>query len=95
MPHHFCVMANRRNSALYVGVTSILARRVYEHRHGLAVGFTKRYGVKRLVYAKPHDRVEDPIHREKNQKHWVRAWTIAPIERDNPDWDDLAYRLNY
>lgn len=84
------IMTNSRNGTLYIGVTSELARRISEHREGTIDGFTKRYGLKRLVYAEHHDDIRDAIQREKTLKHWSRAWKIALIESQNPDWDDLS-----
>lgn len=81
------------NGTLYVGVTSNLARRIWEHREGLADGFTKRYGLKRLVYAERHDDIRAAIQREKNLKHWPRAWKAGLILADNPPWEDLYARL--
>jgi putative endonuclease len=87
------IMTNRRNGTLYIGVTNDVARRAWEHREGLVDGFTKRYGLKRLVYAEHHDDIRDAIQREKTLKHWSRAWKIDLIESQNPDWDDLAAQL--
>jgi putative endonuclease len=72
-----------------VGVTNNLVRRVYEHREGLAESFTKRYGVKMLVYLETHDTIEAALQREKNIKHWSREWKIDLIVASNPDWRDL------
>ena len=83
------VLASSRNGTLYIGVTSDLARRVWEHREGLVEGFTKRYGVTRLVYIDGFDRIEDAIAREKAMKKWNRLWKLDLIERQNPDWSDL------
>lgn len=87
------IMTNRPNGTLYVGVTSNLARRVWEHRAGLAEGFTRRYGLKRLVYAERHDDIRIAIQREKNMKHWTRAWKVRLILDADPAWDDLYHRL--
>jgi len=87
------IMTNRPNGILYVGVTSDLARRVNEHRNGAADGFTKRYGLKRLVYAERHDDIRAAIRREKTLKHWPRAWKVRLIRTENPDWTDLYDRL--
>ena len=86
-------MTNRPNGTLYVGVTSDISRRAWEHRDGVVEGFTKKYGLKRLVYAEHHDTVQAAIQREKNIKHWSRAWKVRLITRENPDWDDLYDRL--
>ncbi len=83
------IMTNRPNGTLYVGVTNDLARRVWEHREGLADGFTKKYGLKRLVYAEPHADIRLALQREKNLKHWSRAWKVHLILDANPNWDDL------
>ena len=83
------VMTNRRNGTLYVGVTSDLVRRCYEHRHGLLRGFTKQYGLKQLVYFEQHDEIYSAIQREKTIKHWPRAWKVRLIHSQNPDWQDL------
>ena len=87
------IMTNRPDGTLYVGVTSDLARRVWEHREGVADGFTKRYGLRRLVYVEPHDDILAAIQREKNLKHWSRAWKVRLILEANPLWDDLYHRL--
>jgi putative endonuclease len=86
-------MTNRPNGTLYVGVTSDRPRRAWEHREGVAEGFTKRYRLKRLVYADRHDDIQAAIQREKNIKHWSRAWKVRLITGDNPEWDDLYDRL--
>jgi putative endonuclease len=83
------IMANRIYGTLYVGVTNDLRRRVFEHREGLVDGFTKKYGLKLLVHYESFDRIVDAIHREKRLKHWNRAWKIALIEEQNPNWEDL------
>ncbi|HTT80569.1 MAG TPA: GIY-YIG nuclease family protein [Stellaceae bacterium] len=86
-------MTNRRDGVLYVGVTSDLAKRAWEHREGIVEGFTSRYRLKRLVYAERHDDIRSAIQREKNLKHWPRAWKIELIEAQNPDWTDLCNSL--
>jgi putative endonuclease len=88
------IMSNRRNGTLYVGVTSGLSRRVWEHRKGLIDGFTKRYGLRRLVYYEWHDDIRLAIQREKTMKHWPRAWKVRLIHGVNPEWDDLYELLN-
>ena len=87
------IMTNAPNGTLYVGVTSDLARRAWEHREGLVDGFTKRYGLKRLVYAERHDDIQLAIQREKLLKHWSRSWKVQLILRENPEWEDLYDRL--
>jgi putative endonuclease len=88
------IMTNKRNGILYVGVTNDLTRRAYEHREGLIEGFTKRYGLKRLVYYERHEDMRDAIQREKAIKHWSRAWKVRTIHRFNPDWADLFDALS-
>ena len=87
------ILTNRTNGTLYVGVTSNIARRAWEHREGVAEGFTKRYGLKRLVYVEHHDDIRAALQREKNLKHWSRAWKVALILKENPEWQDLYDRL--
>jgi putative endonuclease len=83
------ILASRPRGTLYVGITNDLVRRVYEHREGLAEGFTKGYGVKMLVYYEQHATAIAAIQREKNIKHWPRKWKIDLICSTNPDWRDL------
>jgi putative endonuclease len=87
------MMSDRQNGTLYIGVTSDLARRVFEHRSGAVPGFTKRYGLKRLVWAERHDDIRQAIQREKNLKAWPRAWKVRLVHESNPGWDDLYDRL--
>ncbi len=82
-------MTNKRNGILYAGVTSSLPRRTFEHREGLVAGFSKRYGLKRLVYYEYFDDIRDAIQREKAIKHWPRAWKVRLLHGMNPAWDDL------
>ena len=83
------IMASRRNGTIYIGVTSDLSKRVWEHREGKTEGFTKRYGCKTLVWFERHETIEAAITREKQMKEWKRAWKLRVIEEKNPDWDDL------
>ena len=89
MSYWVYVLASAPGGTVYVGVTNDLVRRTYEHREGLVLGFTKRYGVKRLVYYEAHDTVVAAIQREKNIKHWSREWKIDLIVSMNPSWGDL------
>jgi len=86
-------MASKRNGTLYVGVTSDLPRRVWEHTSDVIGGFTKKYGVHRLVYYELHDDMTTAIAREKQLKQWNRAWKLKLIESVNPQWRDLADAL--
>jgi putative endonuclease len=83
------ILANRIGGTLYIGVTNDLVRRVYEHKSSAAESFTKEHGVNRLVYFECFEDIEAAIHREKRLKKWMRAWKIALIEKDNPNWIDL------
>jgi putative endonuclease len=83
------ILANKPGGTLYVGVTNDLVRHVFEHREGIAEGFTKRYSVKRLVYYEGHETVPLAIQREKSIKHWSREWKIDLILSLNPEWRDL------
>ncbi|WIJ23494.1 GIY-YIG nuclease family protein [Devosia sp. RR2S18] len=83
------ILANIRRGRTYIGVTNNLVRRVYEHREGLADGYTKRNGIKRLVYFEEHGEIGTAIQRETSLKRWYRSWKIALIEESNPEWRDL------
>ena len=83
------IMASKPNGTLYIGVTSNLAKRAWEHREGFVDGFTKRYGCKLLVWFEVHDRIENAILREKQMKEWQRAWKVRRIVEMNPGWRDL------
>ncbi|MDA8219752.1 MAG: GIY-YIG nuclease family protein [Dehalococcoidales bacterium] len=83
------ILASKRNETLYVGVTSDLIKRAWEHRNNVVAGFTGRYGVHRLVYFELCDDMEQAILREKRIKKWNRAWKIDLIEEHNPAWMDL------
>ena len=87
------IVTNRRNGVLYFGVTNNLQRRAYQHRHGLVDGFTKRYGLKRLVWYELSDDIRSAIQREKTMKHWPRAWKARLINTVNPGWEDLYKTL--
>ena len=84
------ILARASRSTLYTGVTSGLVGRIYQHREGLARGFTKRYGIKRLVWFEVHETMESAIIREKRIKRWPRAWKYDLIHSINPTWRDLA-----
>ena len=90
MSGYVYILASRRNGTIYIGCTTDLPKRIHEHREGLIRGFTRRYGVKRLVYFETYDDVSDAIVRERRSKEWHRAWKVRLIEADNPCWDDLA-----
>ena len=87
-------MASGPSGTLYTGMTNDLSRRVYEHREGLVAGFTKKYGVKRLVFFEVFATAADAIHREKRIKKYPRAWKLNLIAQQNSAWCDLAETLN-
>ena len=95
MDKQFCVyiLASKRNGTLYIGVTSQLATRVWQHKSKVAEGFTAKYGVDKLVYYEAHGSAEAAIVREKQLKKWRRSWKIELIEGLNPDWRDLCDEL--
>ena len=83
------ILASRKNGALYIGVTSNLVKRIFEHKNNLTEGFSKRYNAHNLVYFESHKAVKDAIEREKKLKKWNRQWKIDLIEKNNPEWNDL------
>jgi putative endonuclease len=87
------ILASERNGTLYVGVTSDLARRIWEHKTDVAEGFTRQYRVHSLVHAEFHETMSDAILREKQLKKWNRAWKLRLIEQANPTWRDLSQDL--
>jgi putative endonuclease len=87
------LLASRRNGTLYVGVTSDLIKRIWEHRNHVVAGFTQKYGVGKLVWYEPHASMESAIQREKAIKEWKRAWKMNLIEKTNPEWVDLYETL--
>ena len=89
MSYYVYILASRRNGTLYIGMTSDLIQRGYQHRTDAVDGFSKKYDVKLLVYFEEYGDVRDAIQREKTMKHWSRAWKVALIESQNPEWRDL------
>lgn len=87
--YYVYILANKKNGTLYIGVTSRLIERIYEHKQKLAEGFTKKYGVDKLVYYEETSDVKSAIEREKRLKKWNRQWKIELIEKENPKWEDL------
>lgn len=88
------LLASQRNRTLYIGVTSNLIQRIWQHREGLAEGFTKKYRVKTLVWYELHTTMESAIAREKALKKWNRDWKLKLIEQTNPQWLDLWPEIN-
>ena len=83
------LLASKRDGVLYIGATSDLSRRMFEHSQGLIEGFTRRYQVKHLVYYEMHETMDAAIVRERRMKEWQRAWKVRLIEGFNPEWRDL------
>lgn len=92
--YYIYILASGISGTLYVGMTNNLSRRIWEHREGLVEGFTKRYGVKRLVYFETFPTAADAIRRENRIKKYPRAWKLNLISQQNPNWLDLAETLN-
>ena len=89
------ILASQRNGTLYVGVTSNLLNRIHKHRDRLLPGFTQQYGVKRLVWFEQHSTMDAAITREKRIKKWDRSWKLELIERENPEWRELAQDFGF
>ena len=88
------ILANKRNGTLYVGVTSNLPKRIWEHKNKVVKGFTQKYGLSRLVWFERHEKMGSAIQREKAMKFWKRRWKLQTIEETNPEWRDLFEELN-
>ena len=86
---HVYILARKRNGTPYIGVTTDLSARVHAYRTGPGSAFTKKYGVKRLVWYETYHMVADAIQQETTMKHWLRKWKLELIEKSNPNWDDL------
>tara|TARA_R110002073_G_scaffold23229_8_gene79392 strand:+ start:1833 stop:2135 length:303 start_codon:yes stop_codon:yes gene_type:complete len=89
--YYLYILTNKKNGTLYIGVSNDLKRRVFEHKNKLKEGFTKKYGLDKLVYFESYQYVNDAIEREKNMKKWKRQWKINLIEKENPNWKDLSF----
>ena len=87
--HYVYILTNKKHGTLYIGVTSDLAKRVWEHKNKVAQGFTQKYGLDKLVHYEVFDDPENAILREKRLKKWNRGWKIELIEKANPEWRDL------
>jgi putative endonuclease len=83
------ILASERNGTLYIGVTSDLVKRIWEHKNNLVKGFTQRYNVHNIVWYELHESMNSAIEREKQMKEWKRAWKLKLIEKSNPNWNDL------
>jgi putative endonuclease len=95
MSYFVYIMASRRNGTLYIGLTNDLGRRAFEHRTGAIPGFTAKYGVGMLVYYEAFESIETAMQREKSMKRYLRKWKLKLIEEMNPNWEDLADRLEF
>ena len=93
MQYYVYILASKKKGTLYIGVTSNLVKRIYEHKNDLVDGFTKEYAVHNLVYFETTESVESAIAREKKLKKWNRAWKIRLIEKNNSEWRDLYTEL--
>lgn len=91
--YYVYILASKRNGTLYIGVTSELVKRVWQHKNKVADGFTKRYNVNTLVYFEDTTDINTALAREKQLKKWNRAWKIRLIEQQNPGWVDLYEKL--
>jgi len=87
------IVVSKNQGTTYIGVTNNIARRIWEHKQGVADSFTKRYSINKLVRVEWFDNIEAAIRREKQLKEWKRAWKIALIEKDNPHWRDMYFDL--
>ena len=92
--YYVYILASRRNGTLYIGVTNDIARRVMEHRTGIAGGFTKKYDVGVLVHIERYAEIEEARARERAMKKWRRVWKLELIEKNNPSWADLYDQIN-
>ncbi len=93
MPSYVYILANKKNGTLYIGITSDLIKRIYEHKNKTFKGFTAKYGVDKLVYYETFGDIELAIQREKQMKKWNRAWKAKYIYDTNPEWEDLYDRI--
>lgn len=93
MPHYVYILASKKNGTLYIGVTTDLKKRVWQHKEKIIEGFTRKYGIKLLVYYEIYDDYWDAANREKRMKKWNRDWKIELIRKENPDWLDLYDKL--
>jgi putative endonuclease len=88
--YYVYILASKKNGTLYIGVTDNLIKRSYQHRNNLVEGFTKKYNIHKLVYYETTNNIQAALSREKQLKKWNRVWKIALIEKENPEWKDLA-----
>ena len=91
--YYVYILSSKRNGTLYIGVTSHLVKRIWEHKNKVIEGFTSRYGVDKLVYFEEYQEIKLAIQREKRLKEWPRKWKLNLIEQNNPNWLDLYYGI--
>ncbi len=89
------ILASKRNGTLYIGVTSNIVQRVWQHKNNMVKGFTKKYSVKALVYYEVHANADSAIAKEKQLKKWRREWKLRLIEEKNPNWNDLYNEISH
>ena len=87
------MLASKRNGTLYIGVTSDLVKRIWQHKNNMVEGFTERYGVHQLVWYELHENIQSALEREKRMKGWKRKWKLELIESANPNWKDLYHTI--
>ncbi len=93
--HCVYITTNKINTVLYIGVTSNLPKRIYEHKNKLADGFTKKYNVDKLVYFEQTEDINSALRREKQLKNWKRIWKMELIDKNNPEWKDLSDTIRF
>ena len=93
MQYYVYILASKRGGTLYIGVTSDLVKRIYDHKQKLVEGFTKKYHVDILVYYESTEDVHSAIQREKQIKKWNRDWKLRLVKKNNPNWEDLYFKL--
>ena len=91
--YYVYIITNKKNGTLYIGVTSNLVKRVFEHKEKLVDGFSKKYGLDKLVYYEATNSVNEAITKEKQMKKWIRQYKLNVINEMNPDWNDLYYEI--
>jgi putative endonuclease len=92
MPYVY-ILSNKKHGTIYIGVTNNLVRRIHEHKEKIIKSFSQKYDLTKLVYYEVFDSIVDAIAREKNLKNWKREWKVELIEKMNPEWEDLYYKI--
>jgi putative endonuclease len=94
MPYYTYILASKKNGTLYIGSTSNLLQRIWQHNNKLIQGFTSQYDVVKLVHFEEFNNISDMAQRERRLKEWKRSWKIDLIMKENPEWQDLFYQIN-